>query len=133
MSKTKFTNARCMRSVIIKTDTNDGDPTKQYVKIWATDQSRPSIVITRLSLTSTPDEYREIGHELLRTFKGVYLFRQIFAFRVDTLRAFNAVAFGDPRGVGFPEFSAALAEYMQVGVGELDISEATTIYNKWFK
>lgn len=81
-----------MSRYVVHSKTNSGDTAKQYFKILSKEGMDSALAITKLILsTDGRDVYSENRYELLKTFKGMNLYRQVYSVKLKTL--FEALSF----------------------------------------
>jgi len=81
-----------MNRYLVRSKTNSGDIAKQYFKILAKEGMDTALSITKLILSEDGiDVYSESRYELLKTFKGMNLYRQVYSVKLKTL--FEALTF----------------------------------------
>lgn len=101
MTKLK-TNVESLQTIVISryiahSKTNSGDIAKQYFKILSKEGMDSALAITKLILSEHGrDVYSENRYELIKTFKGIHLYRQVYSVKLKTL--FEALSFFKQKG-----------------------------------
>jgi len=91
-TNTKLPQTIVMSRYIVYSKTNSGDIAKQYFKILSKEGMDSALAITKLILSEDGrDIYSENRYELLKTFKGINLYRQVYSVKLKTL--FEALSF----------------------------------------
>jgi len=72
-----------MSRFFIKSKTNDGEFAKQYFLAVDSDTTEPALIVRKLVFTDNYELYSDF--ELLKRYKGKYLFQQRFSIKLSTL------------------------------------------------
>ena len=70
---------------IKRTNTNDNEKAKQTFRIIGTNNENVCLSIHKLVLTDNRKLYDKVGFELLRIWKGKFVFKQVFSIKLSTL------------------------------------------------
>lgn len=83
---------QCLQPAVIarfslKSKTNYGEICRQNFKIITTDDYENQVLsITKTVLTEQFDPYNKYGFELLKTYKGKLLWKQVFSIKIKSLQ-----------------------------------------------
>lgn len=78
-------NYRRSKQFILRSNSNEGDITKQYCVISAADGLDTGLCIKRLTLTKHRNTYLKMGFKIVKKYKGMYLVQQIIAVKLKSL------------------------------------------------
>lgn len=75
---------KILNNFFIRSETNNKDLCKQYFTVIKKDGYEPTLVIVKLVYSNDYELYHT-EHEVLRTFRDKFLFRQVFGLKIETL------------------------------------------------
>ena len=70
---------------ILKSNTNEGDKSKQYCVIMIREVYDAGLSIKRLTLTKHRNSYLKLGFKVIKKYKGMYLMQQLFSVKLKSL------------------------------------------------